>query len=545
MINLGDSVYLKYLRAGPSYGINLSLLSKEGEKEMFTAINTVLVSVALILICVVLKKIYKYDYSSVVSKIEEIVKEQERIEQKLSLEFSINREEMGRLLKDQRIELAENLSKLRDNTISIQGSVETKFDNVRDTIDSNLKSLQLQNERHLTEMRKTIDITLINMLEKQRVEVASEFSRLRGEVIATLKQVSDTIFTTLKELSKSQQDQLFNFSSALKELTGAMENKLEVLRFTVDGKLAEIQENNMKQLEEIRKNVNERLSDALEKRLADSFRLVSERLEAVHKGLGEMQSLAAGVGDLKRVLSNVKARGAWAEIQLEAILEHILTPEQYAKNVQVKPNSQERVEFAIRLPGPKEDRSQVVWLPIDSKFPQEDYMRLQDAIEKGDPELLGRAQESLKKTALQCARKISEKYINPPHTTDFAVMFLATEGLYAEVLRQPGLAEELQTRYRVIPSGPTTLSALLSGLRMGFHTLAIEQRASEVWRLLGAVKTEFKKFGESLDKVKRYLDNASKTLEDTGTRTKVMERKLKAVEEIPEEEAETLLRIEA
>ena len=252
----------------------------------------------------------------------------------------------------------------------------------------------------------------------------------------------------------------------------------------------------------MRKTVDEKLHDTLEKRLGDSFKFVSERLEAVHKGLGEMQSLASGVGDLKRVLTNVKALGTWAEVQLGAILEQVLTPDQYGKNVRVKEESTESVEFAVRLPGPNDDPSACVWLPIDSKFPQEDYLRLQEAAESGDTEAVQRATAALIRTVRVAARDIHDKYVNPPSTTDFAIMFLATEGLYAEVLRQPGFVEELQHQYRISIAGPTTLMATLSSLRLGFQTLAIEQRASEVWKVLGAVKTEFGKFGDVLDKVK-------------------------------------------
>src|SRR6185436_13202268 len=268
---------------------------------------------------------------------------------------------------------------------------------------------------------------------------------------------------------------------------------------------------------------------------------VSGRLEAVHRGLGEMQALAAGVGDLRRVLTNVKARGTWAEVQLGAILEQILTPDQYARNVRVNEASEERVEFAVRLPG--RAGGEPVWLPIDSKFPQEAYLRLLAASESGDPDGVQSAIAELTRVIRVCARTIFDKYVLPPQTTDFAVLFLPTEGLYAEVLRQPGLVEQLQDTCRVIVAGPTTLAALLSSLRMGFRTLAIEQRASEVWNVLGAVKTEFGKFGEVLDKVKRQLSTASRTLTETGARTRAMERKLREVEELPAKESSRLLQL--
>jgi DNA recombination protein RmuC len=283
----------------------------------------------------------------------------------------------------------------------------------------------------------------------------------------------------------------------------------------------------------MRRTVDEKLQGTLEKRLGESFKQVSERLEQVHKGLGEMQSLAAGVGDLKRVMTNVKTRGTWGEFQLGAILEQILAPEQYDANVATKTGSGERVEFAVRLPGPNEDSSTVVYLPIDAKFPAEDYPRLLDAQEAADPDALGAAAKGLETAIRGSARDICEKYISPPATTDFAVMFLPTEGLYAEVIRRTGLVEWCQRDCRVVIAGPTTLAALLNSLQMGFRTLAIQKRSSEVWELLGAVKTEFGKFGDVLGKVKKKLDEASKTVEQAETRTRVMNRALRSVEALP------------
>ncbi|MDW8413828.1 MAG: DNA recombination protein RmuC [Acidobacteriota bacterium] len=278
----------------------------------------------------------------------------------------------------------------------------------------------------------------------------------------------------------------------LKELRDSGQTALESIRKTLDERIRELQEGNEKKLEEMRKTVDEKLHDTLEKRLGESFKLVSERLEAVQKGLGEMQALAKGVGDLKRVLTNVKTRGTWGEVQLGAILEQILTSGQYEKNVRVKKESKEVVDYAIRLPGPKDNHGACVWLPIDSKFPQEDYLRLQEAADNADAEAVQRATEALAKTVREAAKEIRDKYIHPPATTDFAIMFLATKGLYAEVLRQQALVDDLLQQYRVVVAGPTTLAAILSSLRMGFQTLAIEQRAAEVWEVLEAIKTEFR-----------------------------------------------------
>ena len=295
----------------------------------------------------------------------------------------------------------------------------------------------------------------------------------------------------------------------------------------------------------MRQTVDEKLQGTLEKRLGESFKFVSDRLEMVHKGLGEMQGLATGVGDLKRIFSNVKVRGTWAEVQLAGILEQMLTLEQWDKNVCVKEGSAERVECAIRLPGSRDERGRCMWLPIDSKFPTEDYARLQSAAEVGDPVAVQAATDALLRALRAAAKDIADKYVNPPATTDYAIMFLATEGLYAEALRQPQFVEEMQQKYRVVIAGPTTLSAILSSLRMGFQTVVVEQRASEVWRVLGAVKTEFGKFGGVLDKVARQLGTATRTIEETGTRTRAMEKRLRAVEQMDPIESAAILSLPA
>jgi DNA recombination protein RmuC len=292
-----------------------------------------------------------------------------------------------------------------------------------------------------------------------------------------------------------------------------------------------MQADSTQKLEQMRVVVDEKLQSTLEKRLGDSFKQVSERLEQVYAGLGEMRTLAAGVGDLKKVLTNVKTRGTWGEIRLSQILDQILTPEQYAANVVTKTGGNERVEFAIRLPGPDANREEIVWLPIDAKFPQEDYQRLLDAQEAADKELADRSLRSLEIRVKAEAKAIREKYIDPPHTTDFAILFLPVEGLYAEVLRIPGLCDYLQREHRVVVTGPTTLAALLNSLQMGFRTLAIERRSSEVWELLGTVKTEFGKFGDTLAKTKKKLQEATHTLDQAEVRTRAIERTLRRVEE--------------
>jgi len=376
-----------------------------------------------------------------------------------------------------------------------------------------------------------------------REESAQAARDLREEVSAGQKLSMDTMVKTIGEMSKSQNDQLESIARLIQELTESNRTGIEKLRSTIDAQLKHLQESNEKKLDQMRETVDEKLQSTLEKRLGESFKLVSERLEAVQHGLGEMQNLATGVGDLKRVLTNVKARGTWGEYQLGALLEQILTPDQYDKNVRTRANSQESVEYAIRLPGRDDDPASCVWMPIDSKFPQEDYLRLVEAADAADMDAVQKETAALLRSVHSSAKEIRDKYLNPPETTDFAIMFLPTEGLYAEVLRQPGQVEKIQQDYRIVVAGPTTLSAILSSLRIGFRTLAIEKRSSEVWKVLAAVKTEFGKFGDVLSKVKRQLNTASNTIEQTGMRTRAMERKLRTVEELPTEETAEILEL--
>jgi DNA recombination protein RmuC len=330
-------------------------------------------------------------------------------------------------------------------------------------------------------------------------------------------------------------------AETLQRATRALEERFERLQKSNEERLARLQDDNSKKLDQMRAVVEEKLQTTLEARLGQSFRQVSERLEQVHKGLGEMQALASGVGDLKKVLTNVKTRGTWGEVQLGNLLEQVLTAEQYASNVVTRPGSNDRVEYAIRLPGRDEHRAETVWLPIDAKFPTEDYQRLIEAQEAADPVAAEAAGKQLEARIVKSARDIRDKYVEPPHTTDFAVMFLPMEGLYAEVVRRPGLLETLQREFRVVVSGPTTLAALLNSLQMGFRTLAIEQRSSEVWKLLGAVKSEFGRFGELLDRVHRQLETASRSIDTASRKTRTIERKLRKVEELPADEAASVL----
>jgi DNA recombination protein RmuC len=327
---------------------------------------------------------------------------------------------------------------------------------------------------------------------------------------------------------------------SLKLFADSMNQRMVEVRATLELKIKDLQADNGARLEEMRKTVDEKLHATLETRLTASFQQVSERLERVHQGLGEMQQLALGVGDLKRVLTNVKTRGTWGEVQLEMLLEQVLTVDQYAKNVETIVGSGARVEFALKLPGQTEGGAPV-WMPIDAKFPKEQYERLLEAADNADADGVAQAGRELERAVRLEAKTISEKYVSPPHTTDFAILFLPTEGLYAEVLRRPGLADELQRVHRISIAGPSTLTALLNSLQMGFRTLALEKRSSEVWQVLGAVKTEFSKFGDVLAATKLTLERAAKNIESAETRSRQMARKLKTVEALPSEQAQLLI----
>ena len=350
---------------------------------------------------------------------------------------------------------------------------------------------------------------------------------------AALKRFADASAQHLQQLTQQLTEQLSLLSQANQQ-------RLSEVRQTVEQRLAALQADNEKKLEQMRQTVDEKLHATLEQRLGESFKQVAERLEQVHRGLGEMQSLAQGVGDLKRVLTNVKSRGIFGEVQLAGLLEQVFTPEQYATNIATVPGSNERVEFAIRLPGQSAD-GVPVWLPMDAKFPREDYERLLDALDRAEREEAESAARALEMRIRDEARSIASKYLAPPHTTDFAVLFLPTEGLYAELLRRPGLTEALQREHKVILAGPTTLLAMLNSLQMGFRTLALEKRSSEVWAVLGAVKTEFAKFGDALARTKKKLDEASSNIEAVERRARVMTRELRVVEALPEPQAQALL----
>ena len=401
-------------------------------------------------------------------------------------------------------------------------------------------ALQTQTERLERELRSEISqsgvqgrqeaMQTLTLFQQSLLQQSAEATRTQNQQIDALAQ-------QLALLQKSLTDSLAQQVNALSE---ANARRLTEMRGTMETQLAQLQQSNAAKLDEMRQTVDEKLQATLQARLGESFKQVADRLEQVHKGLGEMHHLAQGVGDLKHLLTNVKTRGMFGEAQLASLLEQVLTPEQYAVQVATKPGDKNRVDFAIRLPG-RSDSGEPVWLPIDAKFPNEDYERLLEAQSRADPvqaELCAKALENRIKLE---AKSIAEKYLEPPHTTDFAVMFLPTEGLYAEVLRRPGLMETLQRDHRVTLAGPTNLMAMLNALQMGFRTLALEKRSSEVWQVLGAVKTEFGKFGDVLDKVRNQTQTVLNTLDQAQTRSNVMNRALRQVDALPETEAQALL----
>ena len=391
-------------------------------------------------------------------------------------------------------------------------------------------------ESKIDAVEKSIEKTgplIRDEFSRSREEIQKSSRETREELSGSFKYLSETLTKTISELSGNQRNQFESFSSQLASLIKSNEERTEKIRDTVEQRLKTLQDENTRKLEEMRATVDEKLQSTLEKRLSESFNQVSERLKQVHEGLGEMKNLATGVGDLKKVLSNVKTRGILGEIQLKNILENILSPEQYASNVSTKEGSRENVEYAVKLPGEKSE--QPVYLPIDSKFPIEVYHQLLDAYETGDAEIVRKASREVENTIKKCARDISEKYINPPDTTDFGILFLPVEGLYAEVVRQTSLIEILQRDYKIIIAGPTTLAAFLNSLHMGFRTLAIQKRTSEVWKILASVKKEFSTFGEVLEKAQNKIKQASTEIDNlVGRRTRQIQSKLKTVEELPE-----------
>ncbi len=380
---------------------------------------------------------------------------------------------------------------------------------------------------NLEKSQEKMERSIRDDLARNREENTTASQKAREELAASLKNVGDSL------------------NKQITAMTLSTEQRLDAVRQAVEQRLTAMQTDNALKLEQMRATVDEKLQSTLEKRLGESFKQVSDRLEQVHKGLGEMQNLAVNVGDLKRVMTNVKTRGTWGEVLVENLLSQILSPGQFEKNFKPRESGGEVVEFAIKLPGRTEDGQESVWLPIDSKFPKEDYEAIGAAQDRADTAAMEAAGRSLEARIKLFAQDISTKYLNPPRTTDFGIMFLPSEGLYAQVISRVALVEQIQRDYRVVIAGPTTLAALLNSLQRGFRTLAIQQRSSEVWKVLGAVKTEFGKFGDLLDGVKKKLDQASNTLDDTARKSRTISAKLRSVQELPAQEAGTLLNLDS
>jgi DNA recombination protein RmuC len=386
----------------------------------------------------------------------------------------------------------------------------------------------------LQDAQERTDRSMRDEIARSRAETQLQAQQERVELAGTLKSFSDSVQTRIADIAKIQNDQMESFARQLSLLTTSNEKKMEDVRLVIDEKLKQIQEDNTRQLDRMRETVDEKLQSTLEKRLGDSFKQVSERLEQVHQGLGDMRTLASGVGDLKKVLTNVKSRGTWGEVQLGALLEEILSPEQYLRNVRINEQSGDFVEFAIKLPGQGDSPSDFVLIPVDAKFPVEDYSRLIEAQERSDASAAEDAVRQLENSIKKAAKDISQKYLAPPKTTDFGIMFLPSEGLYAEVIHRTALVSHLQREYRIVISGPSTFAAFLNSLQMGFRTLAIQKRSGEVWQVLGEVKAAFGRFGDSLDAVRKRLDQAASSVDDAQRKTRTLAGKLKAVEAMPD-----------
>jgi len=418
----------------------------------------------------------------------------------------------------------------------------------RSTGGADLSALQTAMQAISERSERGLRVELQTAAQIARQEQGANFAQFRESLLAQQEALRAAIGTHASSGREEQAAAMQRFAESLNRtlatLTESNAQRMTEIRTTLESKIRDLQTDNGARLEEMRRTVDEKLHATLEQRLSESFKQVSDRLEKVHQGLGEMQALAIGVGDLKRVLTNVKTRGTWGEVQLEMLLEQVLTCEQYAKNVETVPASGERVEFAIKLPGHVEGGTPV-WMPIDAKFPKEQYERLCDAAERADTDGVAAAGKELERVIRGEAKSIADKYLSPPLTTDFAILFLPTEGLYAEVMRRPGLADDVQRAYRVSIAGPSTLTALLNSLQMGFRTLALEKRSSEVWQVLGAVKTEFVKFGDVLSATRNSLERAAKNIEGAETRSRQMVRKLKSVEALPSEAADLMLGVAA
>jgi len=522
-------------------------------------------------ILLTLLKKSKINNNEIIEEIRKVSQDTSKIDPLIRSEFSLNREELQRNSKESREELSnsfksfsEQLSKsINDLSFNQKGqfelfstslhnmikSNEEKFEKLIKLTEDKQNDFKIQLTNSSNETKETLIVSLKSNEEKTTLLVTNlqdssqKLNELllnsakenRAELTNSLKSLEEKSAINAKDLNELQRNKFNDLLLKQEQTKLDTENKLDKIRETVETKLLTLQEENSKKLEEMRVTVDEKLQTTLEKRFNDSFTLISDRLELVHKGLGEMQTLAISVGDIKKVMTNVKSRGIMGEYQLANILEDLLTNEQYEKNVKTKVGSGVNVEFAIKLPN-NNSLDKTLWLPIDSKFPKEDYEALVDAYDDADPIKLENTRKAFRSSIIKNAKDIKDKYIDPPNTTEYGIMFLPFESLYAEVLRTPGLFEHLQKEFKITITGPTTLSALLNSLQMGFRTLAIEKRSSEVWDILAVVKTEFGKFGTVLEKTRKKLQEATNTIDQAGVRTRAIERQLKNVQELPASE---------
>jgi DNA recombination protein RmuC len=485
---------------------------------IFLSILAILLIVNILLTLKAGKKESSNELTEIKSSIGTLSSNLKDTEKNLKDEFVTNRKESAETATGLRTEIGNQLNKFTQ------------------TFSEQLGNLTKSNEEKLEAIRKTFEEKLVDF--QRSIDTNSKEDR--NELKENLEGFKKELNEALKDYKERMREQFSDFERSQKTQNVANSEKISELKLSLEKSVKTMQEGNEKKLEEMRKTVDEKLNETLEKRLGESFKQVSERLEAVHKGLGEMQTLAVSVGDLKKVMSNVKSRGVLGEYQLQNIIEDLLTNDQYGKNVNTKVGSGAVVEFAIKMPHGN-NLEKTLWLPIDSKFPKEDYEALVDAYEKGDTDKIEEYRKAFINGIKKNAKDIKEKYIDPPNTTEYGIMFLPYESLFGEVLRVPGLFEQLQKDYKITITGPTTLSALLNSLQMGFRTLAIEKRSSEVWDLLGAVKTEFGQFGTILEKTKKKLDEASNVIDSAGVRTRAIERKLRQVQEMPAAETKLIM----
>ncbi len=485
---------------------------------IFLSILAILLVVNIILTLKAAKIEANSELSEIKSSIGALTSNLKDTEKNLKDEFVINRKESAETATGLRTEIGNQLYKFTQ------------------TFSEQLGNLTKSNEEKLEAIRNTFELKLVDFQKS----IDSNSKESRNELKENLEAFKKELNEALKDYKERLREQFTEFERNQKTQNVANSEKISELKLSLEKSVKTMQEGNEKKLEEMRKTVDEKLNETLEKRLGESFKQVSDRLEAVHKGLGEMQTLAVSVGDLKKVMSNVKSRGVLGEYQLQNIIEDLLTNEQYEKNVKTKVGSGAVVEFAIKMPNGN-NLEKTLWLPIDSKFPKEDYEALVDAYDKADLVKIEEYTKAFIRGIKKNAQDIKEKYIDPPNTTEYGIMFLPYESLFGEVLRVPGLFEQLQKDYKITITGPTTLSALLNSLQMGFRTLAIEKRSSEVWDLLGAVKTEFGKFGGIIEKTRDKLVAATKELDNTGVRTRTIERKLRQVQELPAAETKLIL----